>query len=52
MSSSAIVEQHVCPCNPGFVYKSKSTYNVHKKSKKHLAYDSKRKEEAIMKLIL
>ena len=47
MSSSAIVEQLTCPCNPGFVYSSKSTYNVHKKSKKHVAYDSKRKEEAI-----
>jgi hypothetical protein len=33
--------------NPGFVYRSKSTYNAHKKSKKHVAYDSKRKEEAI-----
>jgi hypothetical protein len=45
--SSAIVEQLTCPCNPGFVYRSKSTYNAHKKSKKHVAYDSKRKEEAI-----
>jgi len=45
--SSAIVEQHICPCNPGFIYKSKNTYNYHKKSKKHVAYDSKRKEESI-----
>jgi hypothetical protein len=45
--SSAIVVAYVCPCNPEFVYKTKSTYNAHKKSMKHVAYDSKRKEEAI-----
>ena len=45
--SSSIVEQLTCHCNPGFVYRTKSTYNSHKKSKKHVAYVSKRKEEAI-----
>ncbi|MDA9846966.1 hypothetical protein N9C10_03435 [Flavobacteriaceae bacterium] len=45
--SSAIVEQLTCPCNPGFIYRSKTTYSTHKKSKKHVAYDSKRKDEAI-----
>jgi hypothetical protein len=47
LKEMSLVEQHTCPCNPLFVYKTKSTFNCHKKSKKHIAFETKRKEEAI-----
>ena len=43
-----IVEQYVCECNPKFNYKSKGSFNAHKKSRKHVAFSTKRKEESIL----
>jgi hypothetical protein len=37
---TAIVEQLSCGCNPGKVYVSRSTYNAHKKTQRHLAWEN------------
>ena len=42
-----IVQQFTCPCRPGFIYKTSSTFNSHKKNKLHQNYANKRKEESI-----
>lgn len=39
-----IIERLICDCNPGKVYASKSTFNTHKKSKRHKAWETKNQE--------
>jgi len=34
-----ITEQYTCPCRPMFTYKSKQTFQSHKKSKRHQLYE-------------
>lgn len=42
-----IVRTYTCPCSPGKTFSSSSTLSQHRKSKKHLAYDEKSKEQKI-----
>ena len=39
MSNNQIIESLTCPCNPGKVYSTKKTFNVHKQSARHRAHD-------------
>jgi hypothetical protein len=42
-----LTEVFSCPCNPTFNYKNKTSFNAHKKSNRHITYESRRKEEKI-----
>lgn len=39
-----LAERLECNCNPGFVYKSKSTFRTHYKSQRHIAFEFKQQE--------
>ena len=43
----SLVQVLTCDCNPGFNWKSKATFNAHKRSQRHLNYENKRKDEKI-----
>jgi transposase-like protein len=36
--SGILIEIYRCDCNPDYTYKTKSTFNSHKKSKRHVNY--------------
>lgn len=36
-----IIHVHTCDCNPGYTYKTRSSYNAHLMSKRHEAWDQK-----------
>ena len=42
-----IVKTHTCPCSPGKVFSSSASLSQHRKTKKHLAYVDKSKEQKI-----
>jgi hypothetical protein len=43
-----IVKTHTCPCSPGKVFSSSASLSQHRKTKKHLAYVDKSKEQKIV----
>ena len=42
-----IVKTHTCPCSPEKVFSSSASLSQHRKTKKHLAYVDKSKEQKI-----
>lgn len=36
-----IIQVYTCDCNPGYTYKSKTSYNNHITTKRHQAWESK-----------
>ena len=43
----SLVPTLTCDCNHGFNWKSRATFNTHKRSQRHINYENKRKEEKI-----
>jgi hypothetical protein len=44
MADKILTERLTCKCNPGKIYASKSTFNSHKKSKRHVSYETSGQE--------
>ena len=43
-----LVKTHTCPCSPGKIFSSSASLSQHRKTKKHLAYVEKSKNQKIL----
>lgn len=48
ITNMEIVKTHTCPCSPGKVFSSSASLSQHRKTKKHLAYIDKTREQKIL----